>query len=201
MLRLGLQNRLQTKRNGELVNFLNWDLYTDWRLRPQGDQTDFEDVFSDITVKPWSWLTLESVTRYDADSGQFRLSLHTATIQPNETWAFTVGHYYLRTDNRPAPIGWGEGENVITDSIFYKLNENYGFRASHHFNARDGRIQEQYYSIYRDLRSWTAALTFGLRDNRTHVDDFTVAFTFSIKAFPRFGLGADSVKPYYLLGG
>ena len=200
VVRLGLRNRLQTKRNGELVNFLNWDLYTDWRLRPHGDQSDFEDVFSDLTIKPRSWLTLESVTRYDADSGQFRLSLHTATLQPNENWAFTVGHYYLRADNRPAPIGWGEGENVLTDSIFYKINENYGLRATHHFNVRDGRMQEQFYSVYRDMRSWTAALTFGVRDNRTHSDDFTVAFTFSIKAFPRFGLGADSVKPYYLLG-
>jgi hypothetical protein len=27
-------------------------------------------------------------------------------------------------------------------------------------------LEEQYYTLYRDLRSWTAALTLRLRDNR-----------------------------------
>ena len=89
----------------------------------------------------------------------------------------------------------------MADTIFLKLNENWGFRASHHFDVQDGRMQEQFYTVYRDMRSWTAALTFRVRQNVTGPDDFTVAFTFSLKAFPRFGLGADSLKPYYLLGG
>jgi hypothetical protein len=61
-------------------------------------------------------------------------------------------------------------------------------------------MEEQYYTLYRDLRSWTAALTFRLRDNRGSPDDFTVAATFSLKAFPRFGLGDDRDEPEYLLG-
>jgi len=41
-----------------------------------------------------------------------------------------------------------------------------------------------------------------LRDNGPgHPEDFTVAFTFSLKAHPRFGLGSDSARPYSLLGG
>jgi hypothetical protein len=80
------------------------------------------------------------------------------------------------------------------------MNENWAFHASQHFEARDGRMEEQYYTLYRDLRSWTAALTFRIRDNRTGPDDFTVAFTFSLKAHPRYGLGSDTVRPYSLLG-
>src|SRR5258706_402744 len=75
------------------------------------------------------------------------------------------------------------------------------FRMTHNFEARTGRMQEQYYTVYRDLRSWTAALTFRVRDNSVGAEDFTVAFTFSLKAHPRFGLGRDTQRPYSLLGG
>ena len=84
--------------------------------------------------------------------------------------------------------------------MFFKLNENYAFRATHRFEAADGRLEEQAYSIYRDFRSWTAALTFRVRENTTGPKDVGVAFTFSLKAFPRFGLGADVARPYFLLG-
>jgi hypothetical protein len=62
-------------------------------------------------------------------------------------------------------------------------------------------MQEQGYSIYRDLRSWTAALTFRVLDNISGPEDFSVAFTFSLKAYPHFGLGQDIARPYSLLGG
>ncbi len=200
VLRLGLRNKLQTKRQGEVSNLASWDLYTDWRLRLRQDQTTFADLYSDLVLKPRSWLTLESLTRYDIEQSEFRLAFHTLTLQPNDTWSWSLGHYYLESDPRPPPVGLGEGNNLITSTIFFRVNENWGLRASHHFEAREGRMQEQDYSIYRDLRSWTAALTLRLRDNRSGPDDFSVAFTFSLKAFPRFGLGADTLKPYSLLG-
>jgi hypothetical protein len=97
------------------------------------------------------------------------------------------------------PTGLGQGNNLFTSDLFYRLNENWGVRASHRFEARDGRLEEQAYTLYRDLRSWTAALTFRVLDNPTGPEDFTVAFTFSIKAFPHYGLHGDSVRPAALL--
>ena len=55
----------------------------------------------------------------------------------------------------------------------------------HTFEGRDGVMEEQSYSVYRDFRSWVGSLTFRFRDNRAGADDFTVGFTFSSKAFPR----------------
>ena len=70
------------------------------------------------------------------------------------------------------------------------------------FEARTGTMQEQNYAIYRDLRSWTAALTFAVRNGTAAaLDDFTVAFTFSLKASPRYGRGREVGTPYWLLGG
>jgi len=84
--------------------------------------------------------------------------------------------------------------------MFFRLNDNWGFRTMHDFNAQNGRLQEQDYTVYRDLRSWTGALTFRVVDNGYGPTDFTVAFTFSLKAVPKTHVGGDSVQPYQLVG-
>ena len=200
VMRFGLRNKLQTKRLGRVENLLYWDLYTDWRLRPLNGQTTFADLYSDLVFKPRSWITLESLTRFGINGGDLRLALHSLILQPNDRWSWGVSHYYLRDDFSTSPTALGQGNSLITSSIFYRLNEDWGLRAGHHFEITDGRMQEQFYSIYRDFRSWTGALTFRFRDNRTGPDDFTIAVTFSLKAHPKYGLGVDTARPYSLLG-
>ena len=62
----------------------------------------------------------------------------------------------------------------------------------HQFEASDGTMEEQSYSVYRDFSSATAALRFRLRDHRSGKDDFSVSLVFSLKAMPSVGLGDDS---------
>ena len=121
----------------------------------------------------------------------WRMSYTTLTLQPGPVWSWSLGHYYLRQDLPPPPTALGPGNNVITSTLTYRLDENWGFRAAQYYQADIGRLQEQAYTIYRDLRSWTAALSFLVRNNPTGPYDFTVAFTFSLKAFPRLPLVGD----------
>lgn len=200
VVRLGLRNKIQTKRNDRVVNALSWDVYTDWRVRPREDQSTYSDLYSDLVLRPRDWLTLESLLRYDMHQNEWVLALHTLTIQPNETWSWGLGHWYIR-DEPPEPAGLGIGNNLFTSTFFYRFDPNWAFRASHHFEAKDGRMQEQAYTLYRDLRSWTSALVFIVRENTTGPTDFTFAFTFSLKAFPRYPLGSDTLRPYSLLEG
>jgi LPS-assembly protein len=195
-MRFGLRNKLQTKRDGAMDYLLNWALYTDWRLSRHRGQTEFSDVYSDLDFKPRSWMTLSSETRYGIAKGGFREANHIVTVQPNDIWSVSVGHHF-RIDTPEL----GRGNNLISGTFYYRLNENWGVRISEHFEARDGTLEYQYYTLYRDFRSWTGALTFRVRDNRTGADDYTVAVTFSVKAFPRFGLGDDAVRPSKLIGG
>jgi lipopolysaccharide assembly outer membrane protein LptD (OstA) len=196
VVRFGLRNKLQTKRDGKVDNLLNWSIYTDWRIARHRGQSEFSDIYSDIDFKPRSWLTLSSETRYNLEQGGFREANHTVTIEPNDVWSIALGHRY-RVDTPDL----GQGNNLITGTIFYRMNENWGFRISEQYEARDGILEYQYYTIYRDFRSWTGAVTFRVRDDRNGPTDYTAAFTFSLKAFPRYGVGDDSVKPTRLIGG
>ena len=198
VLRLSLRNKLQTKRKDTVENLVNWALYTDWRIRPRPDQTTFADVFSDLDFKPRSWITLNSETRYSIDQGQWREANHALTLTPNSAWSWSLGHRYLRSI--PA-LGRDSGNNTVLSSFYCRLSENWGARLQHRFEARDGTLEEQYYTVYRDFRSWTAALTFRVRENRIGATDYGVAVTFSLKAIPRFKVGDDRNKPTLLLGG
>jgi hypothetical protein len=191
---------LQTKREGRVENLLYWDLYTDWRLNPRSDQETFADVFSDLVFRPRSWLTLESNLRYDINDSQWRMSVHNLTVQPNDRLSWSIGHWLLRDDLAGSTTSTNEKDNILRGALFFKLNENWAFRTAHYYNLEEGRIEEQDYTVYRDLRSWTAGLTFRIREESDREDDFTVAFTFSVKAAPRFRLGSDSVRPSQLLG-
>jgi len=200
VLRFGLRNRLQTKRNGQVEDLLDWQLYADWRLKPRDDQRTYGDLYSDLSFLPRSWIRLDSQTRLDLNTGNWRMLLHTLTLSPSDTWSWTLGHFYLRDDFSDSPTAWGEGDNVFTSAFFFRLNENWSTRMVHHYDIRSGRLQEQYYSLYRDMRSWTAAITGGVRDNGEGPKDYSLVFTFSFKAKPKYGVGGDSVRPYSMLG-
>jgi hypothetical protein len=143
---------------------------------------------------------LESLTRFDIYSGELRMSFNNLTIQPNNVWSWSIGHFYLRDDISTSPTALGLGTDTLISTIFYRFTENWGFRASHRYDLRRDALQEQAYTAYRDFRSWTGALTLRIRDRQNVEDDFTVAFTVSLKAFPRSGLDTDVVKPHTLWG-
>ena len=207
VLRLGVRNRLQTKRLGEVDDVLNWELFTDWRLETAALEARFNDVYSDLELKPRSWLLLGSELRYDPNERLLNESNHTISLLPNDRWSLTLGHRYLR-DWSPDELkerypydpffenlldeDWRWGNNLVYSRVYYRLNEEWGFRMIHQFEASDGTMEEQSYSVYRDFSSVTSALRFRLRDHRSGKNDFSVSLMFSLKALPSLGLGDDS---------
>src|SRR5205085_11176118 len=41
VVRFGLHNRVQTKRQDQIQDLLDWNVYTDWRIRPNRNQGTF----------------------------------------------------------------------------------------------------------------------------------------------------------------
>ncbi|MGD0262125.1 MAG: LPS assembly protein LptD [Verrucomicrobiota bacterium] len=197
VVRLGLHNKLQTKREGQTVNLVDWNIYTDWRLQPNSQQTTFADLYSDLTLRPRSWLTFDSMTRYDIEDNFLRMSVTTVTLRPQKSWSWTFGQVYLRDDLSGSPTALGPGENLLTSSFLFRLSENWGLRAYHYFDVSTGYLREQDYAIFRDMRSWTAALTFQVRSGPGTPQDLTVAFSFWLKAYPKAGRGTETGPPTY----
>jgi lipopolysaccharide assembly outer membrane protein LptD (OstA) len=206
VIRLGLRNTLQTKRDGKLDNLLDWNLAVDWRLTPASTAMNldepfspsqrFSDLYSDLAFKPRSWIVLDSKLREDVANGDLNFAFDQLTFAPGERWSWGIGYWYLRDGFD----GFSPSVNFITSTAYYRLDDNYGFRMEHDFNAADGRLQQQLYTIYRDLRSWTGALTLRVINNDTGPTDVTIGVTFSLKAMPSQHLGQDTANQDQLLG-
>jgi LPS-assembly protein len=202
ILRFGMRNRLQTKRERGADNLVSWDIFADWNLTPdrsQGQDT-FGDAYSILSFRPRSWLAIESENRFDCTRGDFKLARESLLIEPNNVWNWVLSYYYLREDLSPTPTAWGYGANAINSIFYVRFNEDWGLRASHYYDVDSGRLAEQSYSLYRDLRSWTAAVILRVRDIGNGEHDVTAGVTFSLKAFPRYKMGSDSIRQYGLLG-
>lgn len=172
-------------------DIVDWQTFIDWRLDPRTNQTTFSDFYSDLTLRPWSWMTLSSETRTDLEKGFLREADHHLTLSPTNVWSVVIGHRFL-DDPRVTP-----GHNLIYESFAYRFNENWAFAMAHYYEARLGILQRQSYTIYRDLRSWTAALTFRYRDGgTTGKDDMTIGVLFSLKTFPGAKFGSGQSRHY-----
>jgi LPS-assembly protein len=198
VIRFGLRNELQTKRDGQLQDLVNWNMLLDWRLDPKPGQTTLNDLYSQFSFRPRTWLTLESQIRYSINDEDLNLAFHQITFAPGNRWSWGLGHWYLRGGT------WGNGTwettDYLTSTFFYRLNDNYSIRVQHDFNFTSGRLQAQYYTLYRDMRSWTAALTFRVQNNLGSSADYSVSFQLSLKAGPSTAMGQDAVNPYHLVG-
>lgn len=197
-IRFGLRNTLQTMRDGQLDNLLSWNLQLDWRLDPKNNQSNLNDLYSAFAFKPRTWLIAESQTRYDIDGGKLNMSFQQLTFAPNDRWSWGLGYWYLRS-GQWGNSTWTENNN-ITSTLFVRLGDNWGARMTDNYNAVSGRLQEQFYTLYRDLRSWTSALTFRVTNDEGSSANYTIALTLSLKAAPSMGLGEDVANRYRLVG-
>ena len=206
VIRLGLRNTLQTKRDGQLDKLLDWNLTIDWRLDPSSNpnnldeplspQQTFSDLYSDLEFKPRSWLILESKFREDVQNGNINFAFDQLTFSPGERWSWGIGYWYIRSGFD----GFTQSADSVTSTMYYRFDDNWGVRMGDYFNAENGTLQEQIYTIYRDMRSWTCAVNFRVINNNTGPTDVGYYFTFSLKAMPSQALGQDTADPSNLLG-
>jgi LPS-assembly protein len=202
VLRFMLINKLQTKRSDGIEDLVNWAVYTDWNLS-RGTNFAFSDVYSDLDFRPRSWLTLNSSTRYDLADTRWREAIERIVARPTTGLTLAASYYYLMNNDPEFQTFPGEslaGHNLISFDIYYRMNENWAARISEQFEAQSGIMQQQLYSVYRDLRSWTAALTVRVTQGAGQPTDLSVVLTFSLKAFPRYSLNRDNERPGGLLG-
>jgi hypothetical protein len=198
-IRFGLRNTLQTKRDGRLDDLLSWNVMTDWRLDPKHGQENFSDLYSAVAFKPRTWLIAESQARYDMSSGKLNLAFEQLTFAPNDRWSWGLGHWYLRGGAWGNNPDWIENNN-LTSTMFVRLGDNWGARMTDNYNAVTQRLQEQFYTVYRDFRSWTSAVTFRVTNDTGQSANYTIAVVFSLKANPSATVGEDVVNRYRLVG-
>ncbi|MDD5129937.1 MAG: LPS assembly protein LptD [Candidatus Omnitrophica bacterium] len=197
---LNLSNKLQTKRNGQSVDFVDFLITTDIVLDPKtGDNgiltpragENLKDNFSDILFKlkvlPYSWVRFESEATFEHSDhtninyNRFSLANFSTTLDFGKERSLSFGQRYER-----------KGYNEITADFNWRLTPKWKFRVYQRYNLKDSPtldkgFQEQEYTLTRDLHCWDLDITL----NKKEDTGTTIFFTFRLKAFPENEFGFD----------
>jgi LPS-assembly protein len=182
--RVGVRNRLQTRRDDLTVSWLELETYVDLNFDNPFDKTKYSNVFNTLTFTPVPWATLvieSQLPLLDRGFSEFNTSIN---FQPTANTQLTIGHRYLK--NNPYFLD----SSLFTLGGYYRINDNWGVGFLEQYEANTNIVEQQRYSVYRDLSSWVASLGAIVRNNGG-VKEYGVLLTFTLKAFPKFGLDVN----------
>ncbi|MCX5681528.1 MAG: LPS assembly protein LptD, partial [Candidatus Omnitrophica bacterium] len=164
-----LENRFQTKRNGQNVDFLRIIGKSDFLLKGNPGPGSFNTVTSDIEFRPVDWLTFYSDTNYSAQTSKLSTANFDIYINGGQKWALSL--------SRRLEV---EGDDMVTTDLTYRLNPKWKFRLYDRFDVGGGGQKEQGYTVTRDLHCWEMDINY----NETRGQGSEIWVVFRVKAFP-----------------
>ncbi len=169
----GLDNKLQTKREGKSVDLLRFTLSSDFALKEDEGSGGFRTVSSDIEFKPTDWLTVYSDAEFDSQAEHLTSANMDIYITQKDKWSFSLSKRYT----------W-DMDDEITAGLDYTINPKWLLRAYERFDIDTGLQKEFEVSFVRDLHSWQMELSF----NETRGEGSEIWLVFTLKAFPDIAL-------------
>jgi LPS-assembly protein len=179
--RLGVRNRLETRRDDQTVTWFELDSFVDVNFDNPYDRTPYSNLFNNISFTPLPWVRFTVNSQVPAFDKGFTEIDTLATVQPIANLQTTVGHRYL--NGNPFFVD----SSLFVVGGYYRVNDNWGVGVQEQYEATTGLLEEQRYAIYRDLTSWVASFGGVIRDNKG-VKEYGVLFSVTLKAFPKFGV-------------
>jgi len=178
--RVGVRNRLETRRDDRTMTWFELDTFFDVNFDNPYDRTDYSNFFNNIRFTPLPWVSLSVNSQVPAFSKGFTEVDTLASVQPLANLQLSVGHRYLNSNP------FFQDSSLFLVGGYYRIDDNWGVGVQEQYEAETGLLEQQRYSIYRDLSSWVASFGGVIRDNKG-VKEYGILFTVTLKAFPKFG--------------
>lgn len=168
-VRLGLRNKLQTKRL-KIYDLLKTDLWTTYRLRNEEEGTNaFAHVSFDVESLPFDWLTIDIDGEYDAYESEFALFNTRFTVRDRPAWDYAMEHRYSVNSN-----------NLLSNELTFRpvLHWQYGAFARYEFETSE--MEAWGLSVRRAMDCLATQVGYEQQD-----DDYTVYLQFWFTQFPK----------------
>jgi hypothetical protein len=178
--RLGVRNRLQTRRDDMTVSWLDVETYIDVNFDNPFDKTQYSNFFNKINFTPLPWMSFGIASQLPVFEKGFTEVDTNVSVQPIANLQISFGHRYLNSNP------FFDNSSLYVLSGYYRFNDNWGIGVREQYEGTTGVIEEQRFSIYRDLTSWVASVGAIIRDNGGGAKEYGVLVTFTLKALPKF---------------
>jgi hypothetical protein len=190
-VRVGVWNKIQTKRDGANYDLLTWQTYGDidfdHNFSANTPTSTFSNLFNDVRFYPVPQFSFRSLTSFDVTGNGYNEVENDVTWQPDASLELTVGYASI---NHSA---FFPDNNSTSLDAFYRMNEHYQFEAQEQFQAQTGRLQLQQYTVYRDLDAWQLSMTFSNSEISNGHNEQALYFSLTLKALPQYNLHTPSL--------
>jgi LPS-assembly protein len=183
IVRMGMRNRLLTKRDGQTHEWLYLNTYIDAFIDDPEMHRNFSNLYNDIRFQPVPWMAVNVETQFpviDGGSGYNEFAAYLRYL-PTPDMEFALGYRWL--DGHPALLD----SNHIDLRTYLRINENWGVGMQQVVELDDKTFEVQQYTIHRDLGNWVAGVGLTRRDNRLK-QQYGIIFSLTLKDFPSVSL-------------
>jgi len=191
IIRLGVRNRFQTRRDNQTMNWLELNTYFDVDInRPDfgnpsllADTGTFSNIYNSLKWVPLPWLTLtidSQVPLLDQGFTQVNTSF---SFQVSRDLTVNMGERYINGNTQ------FQNSNLVTFGGYYRINDNWAFSFAEQYEFETSTLEAQTYSVSRDLSSWIASFGLSVQDNGGQ-QNVGVILTFTLKDLPSVRLPA-----------
>ena len=183
ILRLGVRNRLQTRRDQITHQWMTLDTFLDINFDNPYSDADVSNLFNIYSLRPVPWFTLTIASQLPiVDEGFYEFNTG-FNFMPTRNFTFRIGHQYI--DNN---IFFADNSQV--DFYAYlRINDNWAVSVYEQYEFFTQVWQYQRYMIHRDLSSWVASLGAQLRESEGQGDpDVGILFILTLKDAPQVTL-------------
>jgi hypothetical protein len=202
---LSIENKIQTKRDGVSVDLVDFILATDYQFKVDQDITPafanadynkqkFKSVDMQLELTPYPWIYSLAKMRINTKYAMPEWGSVDFVGGKDVERSLAFGYRYERSFD-PAIVADPDTSsnivNYLTTDLIYRFNEFWKARIYWRANLDKGYIDEQEYTIFRDLHCWTLEFTYDIRPYQSNatISDQIFWFALRLKAFPDQPLG------------
>ena len=188
VVRVGLRNKLQTKRDGQTEDFVNANIYAEYRgttypfIASDGTiktRSDVSDAYSEVEARPFRWLAFDFNSRVSPNGELLEANSSIRFLQERK-WEIALSRTYVEDVDHL----YGGNSDYYTFSAHIAITENWAVRALYGMDTAVNRTFVQQYSLIRDLHDWEVSLNLSNYEFGNGVSEYNIYVACTLKTMP-----------------
>ena len=184
IFRLGLRNKLQTKRYGGNWDLVDLNTFIDYFPTPEeyeefeiNRERHFSDFGIDLELFPSRNFKIETDTKIDTYDNEISLWNTQLSYYESDLYGINFEYRYLPDES-----------NLFAAEGYLQFSHEYAAKSYIRWEEETGNLEEVEVALFKDLRTWVGVVSFRHVEEEGEEDDNQIWMTFYLKALPTSSL-------------
>lgn len=182
ILRMGVRQSLQTRRNNGTHEWFAWDSFLDVNFLNPYSNSDVSNFFNIFKFAPVPWASVAISTQLPLVNEGFTVADLQVSYQPVKEVLLGFGMSYINSNP------FFQDSNQVYYSAYWRLTDNWAVSALGQYEAEKDLLMYQRYMIHRDLSAWVASLGAQVQNNENGETNYGVLLMLTLKDVPQITL-------------